>query len=88
MPCGWDTRRALEEAAAITTRPGFSDLPAAQADRVFATNGSAYFSRPGPRLVDGIEILATLLHPEVFPPLAPDVAARVPIPAVSAPARP
>jgi len=88
MPCGWDTRRALEEAAAVTTRPGFSDLPAAQADRVFATKGSAYFSRPGPRLVDGIEILATLLHPEVFPPLAPDVAARVPIPAVSAPARP
>ncbi|MBI2772957.1 MAG: cobalamin-binding protein [Chloroflexi bacterium] len=68
MPCGWDTRRALDEAPAVTMRPGFFALPAARSGRVFATNGSAYFSRPGPRLVDGVEILAALLHPGVFPP--------------------
>jgi iron complex transport system substrate-binding protein len=79
MPCGWDTRRALDEAAAVTTRPGFSELPAARTGRVFATNGSAYFSRPGPRLVDGVEILAALFHPERFPAPAPAATQRVPV---------
>jgi iron complex transport system substrate-binding protein len=83
MPCGWDARRALDEAAAVTTRPGFSELPAARNGRVFATNGSAYFSRPGPRLVDGVEILASLFHPDVFPRPAPDRAAPVPMAAAA-----
>lgn len=80
MPCGFDARRALEESAAVTGRSGFADLPAARSGRVFATNGSAYFSRPGPRLVDGVEILAAVLHPEVFPTPDRDAAAPVPIP--------
>jgi iron complex transport system substrate-binding protein len=54
MPCGWDARRAEQEARAIP------DLRA----RVVAVDGNAYFSRPGPRLIDGIELLASLLHPE------------------------
>lgn len=83
MPCGFDTRRALDEASAVTGRAGFADLPAARTGRVFATNGSAYFSRPGPRLVDGVEILAALLHPDLFPPPGAEAAARVPIPAPS-----
>jgi iron complex transport system substrate-binding protein len=40
-------------------------------------NGSAYFNRPGPRLVDGVEILAALIHPEIFPPPASDAARRI-----------
>ena len=77
MPCGFDTLRAAEEAGAVTGRAGFADLPAARTGRVFATDGSAYFSRPGPRLVDGVEILAALLHPDAFPAPAPDAAVRV-----------
>lgn len=79
MPCGFDTQRALADAGAVTGRAGFADLPAARTGRVFATNGSAYFSRPGPRLVDGVEILAALLHPDAFPPPAPHAAVRVAI---------
>jgi iron complex transport system substrate-binding protein len=85
MPCGWDTARALDEAPAVTMRPGFSDLPAVRTGRVFATNGSAYFSRPGPRLVDGVEILAALLHPDVFPRPVPEQATPVPISAAVRP---
>lgn len=67
MPCGFDRERTTREAPAVTRRPGFADLPAVRAGRVFAVNGHAYFNRPGPRLVDGIEMLAHLLHPEVAP---------------------
>ena len=58
MPCGWDARRAEREARAVP------DLGA----RIVAVDGNAYFSRPGPRLIDGIELLASLLHPGVVPP--------------------
>ena len=62
MPCGYDAARAAEEAAAYASR-----LAALGARRVVAVNASAYFSRPGPRLVDGIELLAHLLHPDRAP---------------------
>ncbi|HEX7124442.1 MAG TPA: cobalamin-binding protein [Thermodesulfobacteriota bacterium] len=65
MPCGFDRERTTREAPAVSRRPGFADLPAVRAGRVFAVNGHAYFNRPGPRLVDGIELLAHLLHPEL-----------------------
>jgi iron complex transport system substrate-binding protein len=61
MPCGYDAARAAEEADAYAGR-----LAALGARRVVAVNASAYFSRPGPRLVDGLELLAHLLHPERF----------------------
>lgn len=64
--CGFDLERCKEEGKILTGFPGFGELPAAQAGRVFATNGSAYFSRPGPRIVDSLEILAHLIHPQVF----------------------
>ncbi len=79
MPCGFGTRRALREAAALAARPGFADLPAARERRVFAGDGSSYFSRPGPRVVDGVEILAALLHPDLFPAPAPARAQAVPL---------
>jgi iron complex transport system substrate-binding protein len=62
MPCGYDAERAAEEGEAYAER-----LAALGARRVVAVNASAYFSRPGPRLVDGLELLAHLLHPERFP---------------------
>jgi iron complex transport system substrate-binding protein len=76
-PCGFPVERAWEEMPSLAARPGFSDLPAVQAGRVFVVNGSDYFSRPGPRLVDGLELLAALLHPGQSPPwTGPDTALR------------
>ena len=59
MPCGYDAPRAHEQALAYAT-----ELAGLGARRVVAVNASAYFSRPGPRLIDGLELLAHLLHPE------------------------
>ena len=59
MPCGYDAARSAEEAAAFADRLG-----ALGADRVVAVDASAYFSRPGPRLVTGVELLASILHPD------------------------
>ena len=67
MPCGFDTERAARELAAVHDRPEWRGLPAVARGAVWVTNGSAYFSRPGPRMVDGLEILAHALHPDLFP---------------------
>jgi iron complex transport system substrate-binding protein len=66
-PCGFDTEKAIHQAKQLLQQPGWSDLPAARNDRVYAVNANAYFARPGPRVVDGVELLAHLLHPELFP---------------------
>jgi iron complex transport system substrate-binding protein len=66
MPCGFDLRRTVREATPLRRLEGWNDLPAVRSGNVFALNGNAYFSRPGPRLVDGLEILAQLLHPGDF----------------------
>jgi iron complex transport system substrate-binding protein len=58
MPCGYDERRAHAEAAAYSR-----ELASVGAQRIVAVNASAYFSRPGPRLIDGLELLAHVLHP-------------------------
>ncbi len=63
MPCGFGIARAREEMPALTKRPGWSELRAVQAGRVYVTDGNRYFNRPGPRLVESAEILAELLHP-------------------------
>jgi iron complex transport system substrate-binding protein len=62
MPCGYDAARAHLEALAHA-----GQLAALGARRVVAVNASAYFSRPGPRLIDGLELLAHILHPELVP---------------------
>ncbi len=59
MPCGYDERRAHAEALAHA-----DELASLDAPRIVAVNASAYFSRPGPRLIDGLELLAHVLHPE------------------------
>lgn len=66
MPCGFDVDRAAKEAKVLAGLPGWRDLPAVRRNRVFAVDGSSYFSRPGPRLADGVEILASILHPRWF----------------------
>ena len=62
MPCGYDAPRAREEALTFRDR-----LAAVGAGEVVAVDAAAYFSRPGPRLVDGLELMAHILHPEAFP---------------------
>ncbi|HEY7966042.1 MAG TPA: ABC transporter substrate-binding protein [Solirubrobacteraceae bacterium] len=62
MPCGYDAARALLEARAHADR-----LAELRASRVVAVDAAAYFSRPGPRLVDGLELLAHILHPRQVP---------------------
>jgi iron complex transport system substrate-binding protein len=62
MPCGFDLARAHEEASAHQRALG-----ALGARRVVAVDGAAYFSRPGPRLIDGLELLAHILHPDLVP---------------------
>jgi iron complex transport system substrate-binding protein len=66
MPCGFDLRRTAREATPLRRLDGWSELPAVKSGNVFALNGNAYFSRPGPRLIDGLEILARILHPNDF----------------------
>ncbi len=68
MPCGFDLERTLDEAALLPRLPGWHDLAAVRAGRVYAVDGNAYFNRSGPRMVDSLEILAHLIHPKVFPP--------------------
>ena len=62
MPCGYDAPRAAEEALTFA-----AELAALNARRVVAVDASSYFSRPGPRLTDGVELLAHILHPEQVP---------------------
>lgn len=75
MPCGFDAAQAAARAEELAHRPGWMTLPAVAKGRVFAVNASAYFSRPGPRLVDGLELLARILHPTSYTRLAPEGAA-------------
>ena len=70
-PCGFDAKRALQEVSLLTEREGWSSLPAVEQSRVFVVDASAYFSRSGPRLIDGLEIMAEILHPELFSGFVP-----------------
>jgi iron complex transport system substrate-binding protein len=65
-PCGFNTSKAMEQAALLESRPAWRGLPAVKTGRVYAVDANAYFARPGPRLVDGVELLAHLAHPELF----------------------
>lgn len=70
-PCGFDTERSASAAMDLYSQPWFRDLPAAKRGRVFAINADLYAARPGPRLVDGVALLARVLH-GVVTPRAPD----------------
>jgi iron complex transport system substrate-binding protein len=62
MPCGFDLEHSRALVPAMTAREGFDELPCASDGGVVAVDGSAYFNRPGPRITDGLEILATALR--------------------------
>ncbi|MEA2557781.1 MAG: iron complex transport system substrate-binding protein, partial [Actinomycetota bacterium] len=67
MPCGYYLDEAEEEAQTFLHQAEFADAPAARNGNVFAVDATSFFSRPGPRLVDGLEILAWAIHPEAYP---------------------
>jgi iron complex transport system substrate-binding protein len=66
MPCGFDLNRTRQEAQTLISRPEWQQIHANKSGRVYITDGNSYFNRPGPRLVDSVEILADILHPEIF----------------------
>ncbi|AFY58107.1 ABC-type Fe3+-hydroxamate transport system, periplasmic component [Rivularia sp. PCC 7116] len=66
MPCGFDLNRTRTDAQLLTQKPEWMQLRAVKNDRVYITDGNSYFNRPGPRLVDSLEILAEIIHTEIF----------------------
>lgn len=65
MPCGFDLARTRREARPLAQLPGWTKLSAVRQQRVYLTDGNRYFNRPGPRLVESLEILSEVLHPEL-----------------------
>src|SRR5437867_1241945 len=64
--CGFDANQVMEEAHVLASYEEWDKIPAFQSPRIYAVNASAYFSRSGPRVVDGLDILAHIIHPELF----------------------
>ena len=77
MPCGYYLEDAEQEVRGLFDIPDFAETPAARTGAVFATDASSYFSRPGPRIVDGLEILAWCMHPDAVPRPPADRVTRV-----------
>jgi iron complex transport system substrate-binding protein len=75
MPCGYRIERSLGEIDRLSRRAGWYDFPAVREGRVYIVDSPAYFSRPGPRILNGLEILAQIIHPELFSGLIPSGAA-------------
>jgi iron complex transport system substrate-binding protein len=71
MPCGFHLRETVEEWARTARPIGWKSIEAVRRGNVFAVDGSAYFSRPGPRVIDGIEMLAEIFDPDAFVDTAP-----------------
>lgn len=69
MPCGFGLTASLELAGDITGRPGFGELDCARGGRIAAVDGSSYFNRPGPRIVEGLALLAAILRTAPGAPL-------------------
>jgi iron complex transport system substrate-binding protein len=64
--CGFDLERTGRDLPGLRAREGWAEIPAVREGRVYAVDGSRYFSRPGPRVVDSLEILAEVIHPDLF----------------------
>jgi iron complex transport system substrate-binding protein len=78
MPCGYVTEDVVERYPEIAAMPGWADLRAVRDHNVFAVDATSYFSRPGPRVVEGARILARILHPDrINGPLPPSVAYKL-----------
>jgi iron complex transport system substrate-binding protein len=65
-PCGLNLEKSIEQARGLVRYPGWSELPAVRKGRAYAVDANSFFARPGPRVVDGTELLAHLIHPELF----------------------
>jgi iron complex transport system substrate-binding protein len=66
MPCGFSIERTMKEMNLLLQLPGFAEMKAVKNDRFYIADGNQYFNRPGPRIVDSIEILAEITHPKQF----------------------
>jgi iron complex transport system substrate-binding protein len=77
IPCGYYKEDIIRQLPSANLPAGWVDLPAVKSGEVWATDATSYFSRPGPRVVDGVEILARILHPEIFGAPDDDQAMRV-----------
>ena len=66
FPCGYDIAKAKENMHFLTERAEWASLKAVRDGRVYIADGNQYFNRPGPRIADSLEILAEILHPDVF----------------------
>ena len=78
MPCGYHLEEVVEEFRRVPLPPEWRRLLAVRSGRVYAVDASSYFNRPGPRIVDGLEVLAQVLHPELAPALhGPDDYCRI-----------
>ena len=66
MPCGFSIERTMKEMNILLDLPGFAELLAVKNNRLYITDGNQYFNRPGPRIVDSIEIIAEIVHPKLF----------------------
>jgi iron complex transport system substrate-binding protein len=64
--CGFTAERARQDLPILEALPGYAELPCVRSGRVHVVDGAAYFSRPGPRLVDSLEMLARFVHPELY----------------------
>lgn len=65
-PCGFNLAKVIEQMPHLTNYPGWFDLPAVRDAKVYAVDANSYFARPGPRVVEGTELLAHLFHPNLF----------------------
>lgn len=75
MPCGFDVKRGLQDLPLLSNKDGWASLPAVRNNRVYVIDAGAYTSRSGPRLVDGLEILAEMIHPDLFSGMVPEAGA-------------
>jgi len=66
LPCGFDIERTRREMSSLTDRPGWKNLRAVKNSGVYLADGNRFFNRPGPRLVESLEILAAIIHPDIF----------------------
>jgi len=76
-PCGFDVAQTRENIADLTDRPGFDDLTAVREGRAYVMDGHHYVNRSGPRLVDTLEFLAGLCHPDLFETPSKDAAVKL-----------
>jgi iron complex transport system substrate-binding protein len=78
MPCGFDLQKTVAESVRLSAYEGWHDLPAVRSGHIYAVDANSYFARPGPRVVEGTELLAHLIHPTRFAWDGPPAYRRLP----------